>query len=130
MDESRLNPTMKKVLPLIREVIVKNAPVNFRVEFTAGQEWYHHGHKSLHHSGSAVDIRTKTLPDKGIGALSEKIGARLQEDLNLFMPNTFRVLVNDQGIAAPHIHIQYNPGPKMTTPGDDEKSQRWKKGVA
>lgn len=37
---------------------------------------------SLHHSGNAVDIRTRTLPDHGIAALSKHIADDLQHALN------------------------------------------------
>src|SRR5262249_39772979 len=129
MDEKRLSPQMQKALPIIRAVFEKYAPPGFQLEFTAGHEWYNHSHKSLHHSGNAVDVRTRTLPDHGIGVISNMIGYHLQRALDFKFSKWFLVLVNDQGLQAPHIHVQYNPGSRMTTPGNDEKSPRWRRGV-
>lgn len=129
MDERKLSSPMKSALPIIREVFAKRAPPGFKLEFTAGQEWYHHSLKSLHHSGNAIDIRTKTLPDHGIGIISNVLGYHLQQALDSKFPKWFLVLVNDQGLKSPHIHVQYNAGSRMTTPGADEKSPGWKRGV-
>lgn len=129
MKQESLSPQIKKAIPVIISTFEKYAPEKFKVEFTAGQEWYHHSHKSLHHSGNAIDVRTKTLPDHGVGIISSLIGYHLQQALNSKFPKWFLVLVNDQGLNAPHIHVQFNPGSRMTTPGDDEKSPEWKRGV-
>lgn len=84
MDQSELkwlDPTMKPVLPIIRRVFMQYAPGG-HVEFTAGKEWFNHCMFSLHHSGNAVDVRTRTLPDGGIGSISAHIAKALQEALN------------------------------------------------
>jgi hypothetical protein len=115
----RLDPAMSPVLPIIDQVFRQYAPRGFKVEYTAGKEWFHHGLWSLHHSGNAVDIRTRTLPDGGVGAISSMIATVLQESLNSRLGrNKYRVLYNDQGPAIPHIHIQYNSGGRWSEPGD------------
>src|ERR1035437_6695268 len=60
---SWLDPAMTPVLPIIRQVFKQYASTGFVVEFTAGKEWFQHGLYSLHHSGNALDVRTRTLPD-------------------------------------------------------------------
>lgn len=95
------------------------APVGFVVEFTSGKEWFKHGMFSLHHSGNAVDVRTRTLPDGGVGNISAHIATVLQEALNSRIgPGKYTVLHNDQGPAKPHIHVQYNKGGRWSEPGD------------
>jgi hypothetical protein len=79
---SRLDPAMKRALPIIEQVFRQHAPAGFVVEFTAGKEWFHHAMFSLHHSGNAVDIRTRTLPDHGVGNLSATIATFLQRALD------------------------------------------------
>jgi hypothetical protein len=74
---------------------------------------------SLHHSGNAVDVRTITLPDGGVGSISAQIATALQETMNA-RPGRGRytVLRNDQGPTKPHIHVQYNKGGRWSEPGD------------
>ncbi len=120
--ELRLDPGMSAVLPIVDQVFGQYAPPGFKVEFTAGKEWFHHGLWSLHHSGNALDIRTRTLPDKGIGPISATIARALQQALDMRVgPNIFRVLLNDQGPSRPHIHIQRNKGGRWSEPGDFER---------
>jgi hypothetical protein len=119
--ESRLASPMRVAIPVIREVFNRYAPKDIELEFTAGQEWYNHARWSLHHSGNAVDIRTRRLPDHGLGLISTLLGYYLQEALDARLgKNKYLVLVNDQGPKFPHIHVQYNPGERMSTPGDYE----------
>jgi hypothetical protein len=114
-----LDPPMSQALPIIKQVFTQLAPSGFVVEFTAGKEWFHHGMFSLHHSGNAVDIRTRTLPDHGVGGLSAHIASVLQQSLNArFGVHKFTVLRNDQGPARPHLHVQYNKGGRWSEPGD------------
>jgi hypothetical protein len=114
-----LHPAMQRALPVIQQVFAKYAPVGFKVEFTAGREWFHHGMFSLHHSGSAIDIRTRTLPDNGIGSCSTQICLALQAALNVrFGEKKYTVLRNDQGPSKPHLHVQYNKGGRWSEPGD------------
>jgi hypothetical protein len=117
--EIRLAPTMKPALPVIRQIFKQYAPPGFLLEFTAGKEWYHHSFWSLHHSGNAVDVRTRTLPDRGVGTISTLIGHHLQEALNTRLgARKYLVLVNDAGPNCPHIHVQFNKGTRMSEPGD------------
>ena len=117
--ELHLDPAMAVVLPIVDQVFKQCGPPDFKVEFTAGKEWFHHGLWSLHHSGNALDIRTKTLPDGGIGAVSARIAKLLQQELDTRLgPKRFKVLLNDQGPAKPHIHIQRNKGGRWSEPGD------------
>ncbi len=64
MDQSDLrflDPAMTLVLPITKKVFEKRVP-GFRVEFTAGKEWFKDSTYSLNHSGNGVDTRTRTLP--------------------------------------------------------------------
>ena len=118
-NQLHLDSAMSTVLPIVDQVFRQYAPKDFKVEFTAGKEWFHHGMWSLHHSGNAVDIRTRTLPDGGVGAISARIATVLQEALNARLGrNKYRVLHNAQGATKPHIHIQYNRGGRWSEPGD------------
>ncbi len=123
---SRLDPAMKQALPIIEQVFRQHAPAGYKVEFTAGKEWFHHAMYSLHHSGNAVDLRTRTLPDHGVGNLSSKIAMFLQEALDTrFGRGNYKVRRNDQGPTKPHIHIEYHKGGRWSEPGDfDTKSTR------
>jgi len=122
-DELHLSHEMSVVLPVIDRVFGQYAPRGYTVEFTAGKEWLGHSTWSLHHSGNAVDIRTKTLPDKGVGVLSQNIAKALQHELNTrFGAHQYTVLHNDQGALKPHIHIQRNSGGRWSAPGDFELS--------
>lgn len=123
--ESGLSPPMQQAIPIIRRVFKQYAPRHLELELTAGKEWYNHSRWSLHHSGNAIDIRTRKLADRGTGILSILLGHFLQQELNSELGKAkYLVLVNDQGPMFPHIHIQYNPGARMSTPGDyDGKRQ-------
>lgn len=126
MDRSTLGltPAMSAVLPIVDDVFKRFAPAGFSVEFTAGQEWFNHGTWSLHHSGNALDIRTRTLPDRGVGAISAKIAAQLRSAFNARLGNKYRVLLNDQGPTKPHIHVQFDQGGRWSTPGDFDTGRR------
>jgi hypothetical protein len=119
MNIERLSPHMKRALPIIRETFHRYSVKGIELEFTAGQEWFHHGKWSLHHSGNALDIRTRTQPDRGVGIISPLLGYYLQQALdNQLGKGKYLVLVNDQGPHFPHIHVQYNPGARASEPGD------------
>jgi hypothetical protein len=123
--ESRLTPPMQQAVPIIRRVFAQYAPKDVELEFTAGNEWHNHSRWSLHHSGNAVDIRTRRLMDHGVGILSTLMGNFLQQALDSQLGvGRYLVLVNDQGPMFPHIHIQYNPGARMSTPGDYDGNRR------
>jgi hypothetical protein len=126
MDQNELKwlaPAMKQVLPIIRQVFGQCVP-GFKVEFTAGKEWFHHSKFSLHHSGNAVDVRTRTLPDGGVGNVSVNIAKKLQLTLNTRLGRgRYTVLRNDQGPSKPHLHVQYNSGGRWSEPGDFEQSR-------
>jgi hypothetical protein len=114
-----LDPKMKLALPIIEQVFRQCAPAGFAVELTAGREWFHHAMWSLHHSGNAVDIRTRTLPDGGLGNQSARIATVLQQVLDVrFGRGSYTVLRNDAGPTKPHIHVQYNLGGRWSQPGD------------
>ena len=118
-DELRLDPAMTQVIPVINEVFGQFAPPGFVIEFTAGKEWFQHSVFSLHHSGSALDIRTRTLPDHGVGAISSHIAKVLQHTLDKRLGHRkYTVLWNDAGPKRPHIHVQYNKGGRWSEPGD------------
>ena len=119
MNQSWLAPEMRQALPTIEQVFRQIAPAGFSVEYTSGKEWFHHAMWSLHHSGNAVDVRTRTLPDHGVGAVSFHITYVLQQSLNSrFGAGAYTVLRNDAGPSKPHIHVQYNKGGRWSEPGD------------
>jgi hypothetical protein len=122
MDQSELRwltPGMTQALPIIQQVFKQYAPAGFVVEFTAGKEWFQHKQFSLHHSGNALDIRTRTLPDGGLGSISARITTILQQALDARLGSEkYKVLRNDAGPHKPHIHVQYNPGGRWSQPGD------------
>ncbi len=118
-----LDVTMRRVLPTIAEIFKQYGPDGFKLEYTAGKEWFHHSFWSLHHSGNAVDVRTKTLPDHGVGVISLLIAHHLQTRLNKrFGKGKYTVLYNDQGPSAPHLHVQFNKGGRFSSPGDFPQS--------
>ena len=117
--EQNLSLHMKRALPIINEIFYRYSLKGIKLEFTAGQEWFHHGKWSLHHTGNALDIRTRTQPDHGVGIISSMIGSFLQQALDTRLgTGKYLVLVNDQGPKYPHIHVQYNPGAGASEPGD------------
>jgi hypothetical protein len=123
-DPNSLSPEMQRALPIIRDVFRQYAPPGFKVEYTACKEWLGHGMFSLHHSGNAVDIRTKTLPDAGIGTASQQIKTALQAALNTrFGSGKYAVLRNDAGPTRPHLHVQYNKGVRMSEPVDFDSNE-------
>jgi hypothetical protein len=114
-----LSPAMSAVLPIVDGVFQRSAPSGFVVEFTAGQEWSGHDLFSLHHTGNALDIRTRTLPDHGVGALSRRIKDELQREFDRrFGRGRYLALWNDQGPSKPHIHVQFQGGLRISPPGD------------
>jgi len=123
--EQSLSPHMKRALPIIKETFHRCSLKGIKLEFTAGQEWFHHGKWSLHHTGNALDIRTKTQPDGGVGLISAVLGFHLQQALNLRLgKGKYLVLVNDRGPKYPHIHVQYNLGARASEPGDHNVRSR------
>ena len=113
-DDLNLDVNMVLVIPLIREVFK-----GVNLHFTAGWELSGHGKRSLHHSGNAVDIRTKTLADKGVGIISFLMAHHLQEAIDKkFGSGNYLVLYNDAGPDKPHLHVQFNAGGRWSAPGD------------
>ena len=113
-DDLNLDVNMVLVIPLIREVFE-----GVDLHFTAGWELYGHGRRSLHHSGNAVDIRTKTLADKGVGIISLLMAHHLQKAIDKrFGAGNYLVLYNDAGPDKPHLHVQFNAGGRPGAPGD------------
>lgn len=109
---------MSRALPVIEKVFKQYAPQGFQVRYTAGRE---HGHSfaSFHHSGSAVDIKTNSLPDNGLGTVSSHIATALQGALNTQLGSgKYWVIRNDAGPKAPHIHVQYQKGQQKSDPVD------------
>jgi len=124
-NELWLDAAMDLTLPIIDQVFGQYAPKGFKVEFTAGKEWFQHGKRSRHHSGNALDIRTRTLPDGGVGPISAKLATLLQAALDARLgPNKYKVLYNDQGPKQPHIHVQYQKGGRWPEPGELRGSRR------
>jgi hypothetical protein len=104
---------------IIEEVFTEFGPKGFKVEYTEGRECFGHGFWSLHHSGNAVDVRTKTLPDKGVGQESLSICKSIQGKLDrTFGKGSYRDLWNDRGKSQPHLHVQYSRGTRQSAPVD------------
>ena len=119
IDTRELSLDLQRALPFIEQAFAELAPSGFAVEYTEGRECFGHKFWSLHHSGNAVDVRTKTLPDKGVGQESLRICRSIQEKLDrTFGKNSYLTLWNDRGIRQPHIHVQYNRGTRQSAPVD------------
>jgi hypothetical protein len=111
--ERGLQPEMKAILPVVREVFRKQTgDVNWHVQINAGQEW-HNGHRlmSLHHSGFAVDFQTKRLEGGGLGAVAMAIETELKSRLG----SAYRVELEHR---PPHLHVEFRAGTKVSNPGD------------
>ena len=67
---------------------------------TSGTEDYKHGAKrSTHYRGDAIDVRSKTVPDKG----------KLTKALKTKLGSDFYVVLESEGKPYEHYHIQYSP---------------------
>lgn len=118
-----LQPEIKSKLPVIEAVFqeVLQRPT-FKIVITAGQEWHNgHGLMSRHHTGYAVDIQTKTLMDGGVGATTERIAKKVRDELG----GGYLVLTREPG-HAPHMHIEFRAGTKMSNPLDYEPGKQFK----
>lgn len=88
---------------------------NYQINIRAGQEWNpKHGLFSSHHTGFAVDIRTRDLAGGGFGNVARLVAKELQRALG---EKDYYVLLHKPP-DEPHIHIQYNRGIRMSSPGD------------
>ena len=111
---SGLRHEITSKLTIVQETFQQFAGKNYQVEITAGQEWNaKHGMFSLHHTGFAVDIRTKDLPGGGYGPMAQLIRDTLKNKLG----SQYYVLLHKPP-DAPHLHIQFRPGVRMSSPGD------------
>ena len=109
-----LRPEITSKLDLIRQVFQHYTGPNYQISITAGQEWNpKHGLFSLHHTGFAVDIRTRDLCGGGTGPVAQQIAKALSERLG----NHYFVLLH-RPPDPPHIHIQYRRGIRISSPGD------------
>jgi hypothetical protein len=87
---------------------------HYQINIRAGQEWSpKHGLFSSHHTGFAVDIRTRDLPGGGVGP----IALRVAEELKRALGKGYYVLLHKPP-DPPQLHIQYNRGIRMSSPGD------------
>jgi len=70
-------------LALIQEVFRQQLNnKNYQINIRAGQEWNpKHGLFSLHHTGFAVDIRTRDLPGGGTGYIAQRIAAEIEAEI-------------------------------------------------
>jgi hypothetical protein len=109
-----LRPEITSKLDLIRQVFQQYAGADYPINITAGQEWNpKHGLFSLHHTGFAVDIRTRDLRGGGTGYVAKQIARALTVKLG----EQYYVLLH-QPPDPPHIHIQYRRGIRVSSPGD------------
>ena len=86
---------------------------SYFIVITGAQEWSGHCLFSLHHTGYAVDIQTKNLPDSGVGRFTESLATAVRR---LLGPD-YVVLSREPG-HAPHLHVQYQRGRRVAPPGD------------
>ena len=101
-----LDPAIKRTLPIVKQPFRQQAPAGFAVQLTAGKRSFHHGMFSLHHFGNAADIRTRTLPEGGVGGLSTKVANILRQALDARIGRgKYAVLRDDQGTRKPHILV-------------------------
>ena len=102
-------------LDLIQDIFRRNSGnPHYRINIRAGQEWSpKHGLFSSHHTGFAVDIRTRDLAGGGFGNVAHLVANELQRMLG----HDYYVLLH-RPPDPPHIHIQYNRGIRMSSPGD------------
>lgn len=111
---SGLRPEIMSKLGVIQEAFQQHAGKNHQIEITAGQEWNpKHGMFSLHHTGFAVDVRTRDLPGGGTGLVAQRICEALKRRLG---PHYYVLLHKPPDPA--HLHIQFSSGIRMSNPVD------------
>jgi hypothetical protein len=111
---SGLRPEITLKLNIVREVFQQYVGKNYQLEITAGQEWNpKHGLFSLHHTGYAVDVRTRDLPGGGTGPIARLICEKLKDKLGAH----YYILLH-QPPDPPHLHIQFRAGTRVSSPGD------------
>ena len=110
-----LRPEITSKLQAIQRVFQRClGRMDYRIAITGGQEWSpKHGLFSLHHTGFAVDIRSRDLPGGGTGPMAQKITVELQKELG---PEYYVLLHRPPD--PPHIHVQLSKGIRMSSPGD------------
>jgi hypothetical protein len=109
-----LDPRVQAVLPQIEEIIQKClGNPTYRVHMTGAQEWKGHGWLSRHHTGFAVDIRTRDFPGGGCGCVAKQVARRVQRALG----SRFYVLLH-MPPDPPHLHVEYRRGARISEPGD------------
>jgi hypothetical protein len=110
---ANLQPEITSVLPAVQQIFrdLSGNP-NYELLITGGQEW---GHSlfSRHHSGFAVDLRTKDLPGGAGAGIAQTICTSIQQKLG---PAYFVQL--EHGSGGPHIHIEFRHGMKVSNPVD------------
>lgn len=111
--EAGLRPEITSKLDVMRAVFEELAGPGYSMTIVAAQEWEDHGPFSLHHTGYAVDLRTKDLLGGGYGAIAEKIAAKLKEKLG----KDYFVLLHTPPAPA-HIHVQFSKGRRVSSPVD------------
>jgi hypothetical protein len=122
---SGLRPEIVSKLGVIQEAFQQHVGKSYQIQITAGQEWNpKHGLFSLHHTGFAVDVRTRDLPGAGAGLVAQRICEALKRTLG---PHYYVLL--HQPPDPPHLHIQFSPGLRVSNPGDWPEPKRFK-GVA
>jgi hypothetical protein len=112
--QAGLQPQIKAILPVVQKIYqdcLKNT--HYKISITGAQEWEGHSFMSLHHTGFAVDIRTRDLPGGGYGEMAKKIRDKIAAKLG----SNYYVLLHKPP-TPPHIHIQYQPGLRISEPID------------
>jgi hypothetical protein len=110
-----LRPEITSKLASVQKVFRRCSKIpQYQISIKGGQEWNpKHGLFSLHHTGFAVDIRTRDLPGGGTGTTAKAIRDALQNELG----SAYFVLLHLPP-DPPHIHVQFSGGLRMSSPGD------------
>ena len=111
---AHLQDEILKILPSVREIFCQfTGNPNYQVEITGGQEWGH-GFFSRHHTGFAVDLRTKNLPGGPRGQIARQICDAVNNQLGE------KYFAQLEGPEAPHLHIEFKLGTRVSNPVDLE----------
>lgn len=97
------------VLPIVEKIFQRcTRNQKYAITITGGQE-YRHSVFSRHHTGFAVDLRTRDLPGGSKGPTAMQIKKMVQGHLG---QNYFVKMEPD------HLHVEFQPGNQVSDPVD------------
>jgi hypothetical protein len=106
-----LRHEITSVLPIVEGVFqLCSRNQKYQITITGGQE-FGHSVFSRHHTGFAVDLRTKDLPGGSSGPVAMQIEKIVQGRLG---SNYFVKLER----APDHLHVEFKPGNRVSDPAD------------